>query len=114
MSAMRLILGGIGFVMLLAAFALFASGMPGALIGAIWLIPSGIVLLIVAFVEVSRYRSASAELDGASPGPGGGEPAPLDARFRRTDEVFVDPSSQRTMRVFVDTATGERRYVAEK
>jgi hypothetical protein len=109
----RLILGVVGGLMLIGGIALVATGLPGAVVGAVWLIPSGAVLLIVALVEVSRYRSASAELDGAAPGPGGGEPAALDARFRRTDEVFVDPTSKRTMRVFVDSSTGERRYVAE-
>jgi hypothetical protein len=52
-------------------------------------------------------------LGGGSPGPGGGEPGPLDARFRRRDEVFIDPTSKRTMRDFVHANTGERRYIAE-
>jgi hypothetical protein len=112
-SVVRLILGVIGGLMLLGGIALAFSGMPGVLISAFWLIPSGAVLVIVALIEVSRYRSASAELGGGAPGPGGGEPAALDVRFRRTDEVFIDPTSKRTMRVFVDSATGERRYIAE-
>src|SRR3954463_13212892 len=101
-SVVRLILGVIGGLMLLGGVGLAFSGIPGVLISAFWLIPSGAVLVIVALVEVSRYRSASAELGGGDPGPGGGEPAPLDARFQRTDEVFVDPTSKRTMRVYVD------------
>ena len=112
-TVVRVLLGVVGALMLLGGVALVFSGMPGAVVGAIWLIPSGVVLAIVAVIEVSRYRSASAELGGGAPGPGGGEPAPLDGRFRRTDEVFVDPTSKRTMRVFVDANTGERRYVAE-
>jgi len=32
--------------------------------------------------------------------------------WRSTDEVFKDPSTNRTMRVWLDTA-GERHYVAE-
>ncbi len=36
--------------------------------------------------------------------------APLDARFRPTDEVFEDPASRRRVRVWLDTASGERRY----
>jgi hypothetical protein len=32
--------------------------------------------------------------------------------WRRTDEVFNDPSTNRVMRVWLDTA-GERHYVAE-
>jgi hypothetical protein len=34
----------------------------------------------------------------------------LDPRFRPTEEIFRDPRSGQTMRVFVDDATGERRY----
>ena len=38
----------------------------------------------------------------------------MEPRFRRTDELFEeDPSSRRTMRVWLDPATGERRYRAE-
>jgi hypothetical protein len=33
--------------------------------------------------------------------------------WRSTDEVFKDPSTNRTMRVWLDTA-GERHYVAER
>ena len=35
------------------------------------------------------------------------------AGFRSTDEVFVDPATRRRMRVLLDPATGERRYIAE-
>jgi hypothetical protein len=33
--------------------------------------------------------------------------------WERTDEVFVDPTTNRRMRVWVDV-TGERHYVAER
>jgi hypothetical protein len=33
--------------------------------------------------------------------------------WRSTDEIFKDPSTDRTMRVWLDTA-GERHYVAER
>ena len=36
--------------------------------------------------------------------------APLEERFRRTDEVFEDPTTQRQIRVWFDAASGERRY----
>ena len=114
-TVVRVLLGALGAVLLLGgiAVAVAVSDVPGAWIGGGWMIISGAILLIAVVIEVSRYRSASAELGGGAPGPGGGEPAPLDGRFRRTDEVFVDPTSKRTMRVFVDANTGERRYVAE-
>ena len=113
-SVVRLAMGVIGGLMLLGGLALVASGTPGLFVGAIWLIPSGMVLLIVAFIEVSRYRSQAAERSGnPTTGPGGGETAPLEPRFGRTDEVFVDPTTGVTMRVYMDVSTGERRYVAE-
>ena len=65
---------------------------------------------VLAF-ERMRYRSAAAETAESTGSPGGETPgAPLDARFVSTPEVFVDPSSGRTMRVFADPSTGERRY----
>ena len=33
--------------------------------------------------------------------------------WQRTDEVFVDPTSGRRMRVWVDPRDGERHYVAD-
>ena len=112
-SLVRVALGVIGALMLIGGIVLVFSGVPGAYVGAIWLIPSGVVLLIVALIEVNRYRSQAAEGASAAPGPGGGETAPLEPRFQRTDEVFIDPTTNVTMRVYLDAASGERRYVAE-
>jgi hypothetical protein len=98
-----MVLGGIVTLTLGAAFA-------GA---ALWLIATGGILLIVAALERTRYRSEAAERTNEGAGPGGGETAAVEARFRPTDEVFVDPTSHRRMRVLVDARTGERRYVAE-
>ena len=114
-SIVRMVLGLIGTLMLIGGIALAFSGVPGAFVGAVWLIPSGAVLIIVALIEVNRYRSQAAENGGsAAPGPGGGETAPLEPRFQRTDEVFIDPTTNVTMRVYLDASTGERRYVAER
>ena len=33
--------------------------------------------------------------------------------WQRTDEVFVDPSTERRMRVWVDPVDGSRHYIAE-
>jgi len=59
-----------------------------------------IVLVVVGFIVASlfvrRHRESSA-------------PAP---EWRRTDEVFNDPSTNRVMRVWLDES-GERRYVPE-
>ena len=113
-SLVRVAMGVLGAIMLLGGLALIVSGIPGVFVGAFWLIPSGVVLLIVALIEVGRYRSQAAERGGSTAtGPGGGETGPLEPRFQRTDEVFVDPTTGVTMRVYLDGATGERRYTAE-
>ena len=81
----------------------------------VWLVVAGLVVIVAALVERRRYRSETADRSGLPIGPGGGEPIdePLEARFRRTDEVFVDPTSDRRMRVWLDGTSGERRYRAE-
>jgi hypothetical protein len=112
-AVIRVVMGAIGVLMLAGGVLLVLSGLPGAVVGAIWLIPSGIVLTIISLIEVGRYRSQAAESGSGSPGPGGGETSPLEPRFRRTEEVFVDPTSNATMRVYLDANTGERRYMAE-
>ena len=114
-TVVRVVLGIIGAMLLLGgiALALAGSAIDGAWVAAAWMILSGSVLLIAVVIEISRYRSQTAELGHMGPGPGGGETAPLEPRFQRTDEVFVDPTSNRRMRVYLDSNTGERRYVAE-
>jgi len=109
----RVILGTIGAVLLVMGLLAVVLIGPLAGFGAIWLIVGGGVLLIAVVIETSRYRSQAAELAKLPPGPGGGETAPLEPRFRPTDEIFTDPTSERRMRVWVDARTGERRYVAE-
>ena len=111
--AMRVLLGVIGALLLVGGVTLaFVGG--GSLIWAtIWMVASGSVLIIAAVLEISRYRSQAAEDAHFQLGPGGGETVTPEPRFRHTDEVFVDPTSQRLMRVYADPNTGERRYVAE-
>ena len=94
------------------AVATFAAGDP---VSATILAGTVLVLVVALVLERTRYRSLGAEASAARPGPGGGETAgaPLEARFRPTDEVFEDPMSGVRMRVHVDPLTGERRYRAE-
>lgn len=74
----------------------------------------GVACIAALTVERIRYRSDAAETPAWGGPPGGETPgASLEARFRPTSEVFIDPSSGRTMRVFSDPDTGERRYLAE-
>jgi hypothetical protein len=111
----RVLVGGLGVLMILGALALAATGGPGAdLTSALFLFIPGAVMIAAVFLERTRYRSLHAEATGAAHGPGGGEPEPPEPRFRPTDERFVDPTTEVPMRVWLDSATGERRYVPER
>lgn len=67
-------------------------------------------IVVLAF-ERMRYRSAAAEVPALPGSPGGEAPGEaLEPRFRPTSELFVDPASGTTMRVYSDPTTGERRY----
>jgi hypothetical protein len=105
----------VGILLMVAGLAVI-TGVPsfGAIPG-LELVAIGAFLVVVVAIERQRYRSSSAELANAPAGPGGGEPrgAPLEPRFRPTTEQFIDPTTGHRMRVLVDPATGERRYVAE-
>jgi hypothetical protein len=108
----RLVVAVIATLTLIGGMAVLAIG-PAGLYG-LWLVIGSAVVLVALAIERNRYRSEEAERSFESTGPGGGEPAGgLEPRFRRTDELFVDPTTGTTMRVFLDGRTGERRYVAE-
>ena len=110
----RGLIGGLGVVLIIAGIALVALEGPGGdLFGALFLFLPGILLVAAAILERLRYRSLAAEISGDPHGPGGGEHARPEARFRPTDERFLDPTTGVRMRVYVDSATGERRYVPE-
>lgn len=106
-------------VLVVVGLLVFAAGLLATVVGAVasgvWTMLVGGALAAAGIYERRRYRSADAELAGDATGPGGGEPAGdrLAARFRPTDEVFVDPTTGHKMRVHVDPRTGERRYLAE-
>jgi hypothetical protein len=111
-SWIRWLAFGIGALIMLGGFAAASTGGSGVVAG-VEAIILGAAFMIVAVLQRSRYRSDSADLKHEEPGPGGGEDALLEPRFLPTNEVFVDPTSRRRMRVFVDPGTGERRYRAE-
>ena len=104
-----------GVTMMLAGLATIAFGGAAAFITGLWILGIGIACIIGTLIERVRYRSDATDRDGLPTGRAGGEPpgTRLEPRFRRSDEVFVDPTSSRTMRVWVDPGNGERRYVAE-
>jgi hypothetical protein len=110
----RGLIGGLGVVLMVSGIAIVAGGGPaGDLFAALFLFLPGVLLVAGVILERLRYRSLAAELSGDPHGPGGGEQNPPDARFRPTDERFVDPTTRVPMRVYLDSATGERRYVPE-
>jgi hypothetical protein len=100
-----------------AGALLMVGGLAGAVAGAwtdgLWAAVTGAVVLVAVVLERTRYRSEAAERSAGEHGPGGGEKSVPGAPFRPTDEVFIDPTSGRQLRVYLDPATGERRYFAE-
>jgi hypothetical protein len=116
LGAARLLALAVGLTLLVAGLATVALGGAAGSITGLWLVLIGGAFIVGTLIERTRYRSDSADRVGAATGPGGGEPAnaTLEPRFRRSDEVFADPTSGLRMRVWVDPSSGERRYVAEE
>jgi hypothetical protein len=109
-TVMRLLVGVLGALMILGGLVAIAIGTwPGGL----WAILIGCTAIAAVVLERSRYRSDASERTAGQPGPGGGEPTMPAAPFRPTGEVFVDPTSGHRLRVYLNPATGERRYFAE-
>jgi len=110
----RGLIGGFGLLLILAGIATAAVGGPaGSLMSALTLFVPGAALIAAVLLERTRYRSLHAERTGDAHGPGGGETRAVEPRFRPSEERFVDPTTGVAMRVWVDPATGERRYVPE-
>jgi len=111
LAAARVIGFLIGGALLLVGLVLLVT--PARFAGFAWAL-TGAAILVALVLERSRYRSIDADVRNDAPGPGGGEPpGVLPPGFRPTDEVFIDPSSGRRMRVYLQPATGSRRYMAE-
>jgi hypothetical protein len=105
-------IGGIGVVLIVGAVWVAAlEGPGGELFSALFLFVPGVLMVGAVLLERTRYRSLHAERTGDAHGEGGGETHPLEPRFRPTQERFVDPTSEVEMQVWVDPATGDRRYV---
>jgi hypothetical protein len=108
----RILVGALGVLFLVGGIAVVASTGPGGdLFSALFLFVPGVVMIAAVVLERTRYRSLHAERTGDGHGPGGGETHPVEPRFRPTDERFVDPTTEVPLQVWVDPATGERRYV---
>jgi hypothetical protein len=114
LGAARLLLVGLGGLIFLGGLVALADGREGSLITGLTLLVVGGVLIVVPLFERMRYRAMAVDRSNPIVGPGGGEPlGAIDPRFEPTDEVFVDPTSERRMRVLIDPRSGERRYRAE-
>ena len=110
----RVLVGSLGVLCFLGGFGMAAATEPGdSLAPALFLFIPGTVMMAAVILERTRYRSLHAERTGDIHGPGGGEPAAPEPRFQPTDERFVDPTTHVAMRVWMDPASGERRYVPE-
>ena len=106
----RLIVGVLGALMIVGGVVGIAAGsMPEG----VWAILIGCVAIVAVAFERSRYRSAASERSVGDLGKGGGEPSRPTPPFNPTNEVFVDPTSGHRLRVYLNPATGERRYFAE-
>ncbi|MGH2462948.1 MAG: hypothetical protein ACRDFZ_04895 [Candidatus Limnocylindria bacterium] len=92
--AIRLLIAAFGVAAVVAGLPVMAGGDPT---GLVWLVLGVGAFLVAAFEQV-RYRS-----DPTAPG----------LPFQRTDEAFIDPTTGRRIRVYVNPSTGERRYHAE-
>jgi hypothetical protein len=108
---MRVVVGALGALMILGGLVGIAIG---AWPGGLWTILIGCIAIAAVVLERSRYRSAASERAPGESGPGGGEPSMPVAPFGPTAEVFVDPTSGHRLRVYLNPATGERRYFADE
>lgn len=108
----RVLVGAFGVLFLVGGIALVAlTGPGGDLFSGLFLFVPGLVMIAAVVLERTRYRSLHAERSGDGHGPGGGETRPLEPRFRPTEEQFLDPTTGVPLQVWVDPATGDRRYV---
>jgi len=109
-NLIRATVGVLGALLMAAGLVGIATG---AWVDGAWALLAGAVAVVAVALERTRYRSEAAERSDAAPGPGGGEPSVPGAPFRATGEQFVDPTSGQRLRVYINPATGERRYHAE-
>jgi hypothetical protein len=110
-STARILVAVLAVLIILAGLTAVAAGQPGP---GLWAVLLGAVGLAVVALERTRYRSDTADrraADGVT--PAGGEDQVPQAPFQPTDETFLDPTTRRRMRVYLDPRTGERRYHAE-
>ena len=108
-NVLRILVAAISALVLLAGlFAVVGGG--ATMLTGFWLLVLGAGGLLAVTFERMRYRSEAAELSGEAAGGAGVDSGPPDPRFQPTDERFIDPTTRRQLRVWIDARTGERRY----
>jgi len=110
----RLLIAACCVLSIVGAIAIFINA-PEAWVVGVMLIITGLGGFAALVFERTRYRSARAEPPPSQARSPGGDRVdqPIARTFEATDEIFVDPTSGRRMRVFLDPSTGERRYRPE-
>jgi hypothetical protein len=98
LHGLRLIIGGVGALLLAIGLVLLASGGIVAWSG-IQLVILGTAGIVIALFERLRYWP--------------GRDAPRPPGLRPTDERFIDPSTGEPTRVWIDPASGERSYLPD-
>jgi membrane protein implicated in regulation of membrane protease activity len=94
----RLLVAIVATLMLLGGLAAIVAGFR---LEGLYVAGLGAAGLVVVLLERRRYGSERDE-------------APVRTeRLRRTDEVFVDPTTGQRTRVWIDTETGQRTYRPE-
>ena len=114
LPGLRLVVGAVALLMMLAGLAVVVSIGGAERLSGLWLIVVGAGGLVAVAFERMRYRSEAAERSGDAPGGAGIDTGPPEARFRATEERFVDPTTRRQLRVWVDPESGERRYLPDE
>lgn len=105
----RVVVAVVSALLIVWGLQAIATGDVGAWL---WFVMGVGGLLAVIFERV-RYRSDAAERSTRrGPDLGRAELEPPGAPFEPTDEEFLDPTTRRRTRVYVDPSTGERRYHA--
>jgi hypothetical protein len=99
-SGLRPLIVAVAVLFMLSGLGGIAVGGTSAAAGW-WMLVVGAVLLVAVVLERPRY---GADRDA---------PQPAAQSLRRTDEVFMDPTTGQRTRVWIDPASGERSYRPE-
>jgi hypothetical protein len=111
MTIVRVVIAALAALLLIFGLQAMVAGTPGA-----WFfVVMGVVGLAGVAFERMRYRSDAHERTrrGLDLGRGADAEPPGDP-FVKTAEEFIDPTTRQRTRVYVNPATGERRYHAER